>query len=265
MDRVTSSNPPKVFFDLPALEKAKQRCIKSSVLIAFGPNVPHNLFCEWLQHWLGSHDISATMHKRVCEGFYVVVCDKEGACDILAPALKDYSHMRPAIFPLSVDLFTRSEDMVAKLVSLPGLPFLFQYFLPTIASRLGLFVGHTGPEDNPQAPRIPEDTYLGQLLYKRSSRPVPVKILVLAPWDKQIPSHLSLQISHNEWYRQTLVQETIKYPYSPAFPPESKRGLYTLDQNRVKRVSNFLSSNICCLFVCNSCVKMNKYIDRQFL
>jgi hypothetical protein len=86
------------------------------VLVAFGHHVPYALFCEWLQQWLGTQALSATMHNHVCEGFYVVVCDREGASDIAAPGLKDYLHMRPAIFSHSVDLFTSSKhNMVATL------------------------------------------------------------------------------------------------------------------------------------------------------
>jgi hypothetical protein len=82
----------------------------------------------------------------------VVVCDREGASDIAAPGLEDYPHMRPAIFPLSVDLFTSSKhNMVARVVSLPGLPELFHHCLSTIASQLGLFVGHTGAMDQPSS------------------------------------------------------------------------------------------------------------------
>jgi hypothetical protein len=138
------------------------------------------------------------MHNHVCEGFYVVVCDREGASDIAAPGLKDYPHMRPAIFPLSVDLFTSSKhNMVARVVSLPGLPELFHHCLSTIPSQLGLFVGHTGAVDQPSSPRISEDTYLGHLLYNKTSMtttpalpPPPVKLLILAPRNQQIPCHL---------------------------------------------------------------------------
>lgn len=240
------SNPRVVFFYLPALEKAKQRCIRCSVLIAFGPNVPHNLFCEWLGDWLGGHDIVATMHKRVCEGFFVVVCDKEGACDIPTPALRDFPHMRPAVFPVSVDLFTKADDMVVKVVALPTLPAQSQCYLPAIATKLGLFVGHTGAENSPKAPRIPENSFLGHFLYDQQqppSDPAPVKVLVLAQSEKRIPSYLQLQNSQDEWYCQTLVQETLNFPYSPIFPPERRQPrFFTSLENKRSRLCTVLNT-----------------------
>lgn len=200
------------------------------MLVAFGHHVPYALFCEWLQQWLGTQTVSATMHNHVCEGFYVVVCDREGASDIAAPGLKDYPHMRPAIIPLSVDLFTSSKhNMVARVVSLPGLPELFHHCLSTIASQLGLFVGHTGAVDQPSSPRIPEDIYLGHLYNKTSTTtpalpPPPIKFLILAPRSQQIPCHLSLQ-ARDKIHKQTLVQETINFPYSCAFPPPNQKSL----------------------------------------
>ncbi|KAG0576229.1 hypothetical protein M758_5G059800 [Ceratodon purpureus] len=239
------TNPRVVFFYLPALEKAKQRSIRCSVLIAFGPNVPHNLFCNWLGDWLEGHDITATMHKRVCEGVFVVVCDKEGACDIPAPALRDYPNMRPAVFPVSVDLFTKADDLMLKVISLPNLPFQSQCYLPAIANKLGLFVGHTGADDSPKAPRIPENTFLGHFLYnqQQSCTPAPVKILILAQNEKRIPSYLQLQISQDEWYRQTLVQEVLNFPYSPIFPPERRQPrFFTSLENKRSRLYTVLNT-----------------------
>ncbi len=177
------------------------------------------------------HKCSLQLCIIMSEGFYVVVCDREGASDIAAPGLKDYPHMRPAIFPLSVDLFTGSKhNMVARVVSLPGLPELFHHCLSTIASQLGLFVGHTGAVDQPSSPRIPEDTYLGHLFNNKTSTtptpalPPPVKLLILAPRSQQIPCHLSLQ-ARGKIHKQTLVQETVKFPYSCAFPPPNQKSL----------------------------------------
>jgi hypothetical protein len=221
----------KKFKHNTVLVRAIWCCIKSSVLVAFGHHVPYALFCEWLQQWLGTQTLSATMHNHVCEGFYVVVCDREGASDIAAPGLKDYPHMRPAIFPLSVDLFTSSKhNMVARVVSLPGLPELFHHCLSTIASQLGLFVGHTGAVDQPSSPRIPEDTYLDHLFYNKTSTmptpalPPPVKLLIFAPRSQQIPCHVSLQ-ARGKIHKQTLVQETVKFPDSCAFPPPNQKSL----------------------------------------
>nr|PNR52834.1 hypothetical protein PHYPA_009209 [Physcomitrium patens] len=244
-DPVTSlGNPCVVFFSIPALEKANERSIRCSVLITFGPNIPHNLFCEWLGDWLGGHDIAATMHKRVCEGFFVVVCDKEGAWNIPAPALRDYPHMRPAVFPVAVDLFSKADDMVVKVIALPNLPAQSQCQLPVIANKLGLFVGHTGQESNPEAPRIPENTFLGSLLYNQQQlyAPAPVKILILAQAEKRIPSYLQLQISKDGWYKQTLVQEALNFPYSPVFPSERRKPRFFTNLEKSSRFCALLNT-----------------------
>lgn len=71
-----------VFFFILVLEKVNEWSIRCFVLIIFGFNILYNLFCEWLGDWLGGYDIVVIMYKCVCEGFFVVVCDKEGVWNI---------------------------------------------------------------------------------------------------------------------------------------------------------------------------------------